>query len=395
MKKGWEVRPLGTVIVFAGGGTPSKGVARYWIGDIPWVSPKDVKLDVIYDSEDHVNLEAVENSATKLLPRDSILVVTRSGILARTVPIAIAGRDLTVNQDLKALLPSKKCDPKFLFYFLKAREANLLEKVTRGATVHRIATDDIRHLALPLPPLPEQKRIVEVLDKAFEGLAAAKANAEANLQNARELFESIKADALASHGAGSAEVQLADVATIESSLVDPRGAAYGDLPHVGAGNMISDSDEIIDVKTAKEEGLISGKYLFETGVVLYSKIRPYLRKVVRPEFRGLCSADVYPLVADKRMLDRDFLYHLLLGERFTQYAIKGSDRAGMPKVNREHLFGFRFRLPSVTVQKQVVEKIETAFAARARLEATWRNKSSDIDHLKQSLLQKAFAGELT
>ncbi len=106
MSKAWPTRTLGEVCQFRGGGTPSKSVERYWRGKIPWVSPKDMKFDVVSDSIDHVSEEAIENSATSLIPKDSVLMVVRSGILARTVPIAITGRALTINQDLKALCPN-------------------------------------------------------------------------------------------------------------------------------------------------------------------------------------------------------------------------------------------------------------------------------------------------
>ena len=116
-------------------------------------------------------------------------MVVRSGILARTVPIAIAGRDLTINQDLKALCPNRTIEPRFLYHYLDLKMDTLLSMVSRGATVHRLMTEQIRSLRLILPPLPEQQRIVGILDDAFDGIATAKANAENNLQNARALLQ--------------------------------------------------------------------------------------------------------------------------------------------------------------------------------------------------------------
>ena len=149
-----------------------------------------MKSDVVIDSQDKITSDAIEYSATKLIPEGSVLVVVRSGILARTVPVAIAGRDLTINQDLKAILPKKKLDARFLAYFLRASEANLLKFVTRGATVHRLTTDVLKTLPIPLPPLEEQRRIVAVLDDAFEGLNRVLVQIEANLSDARKLLRS-------------------------------------------------------------------------------------------------------------------------------------------------------------------------------------------------------------
>lgn len=119
--EGWVEKRLGEVCEFRGGGTPSKAVAKYWQGDIPWVSPKDMKSEVVFDSQDHVSSEAIENSATNLIPKNAVLMVVRSGILARIVPLAITARDLTINQDLKALCPTSAIDARFLYSLLKSK----------------------------------------------------------------------------------------------------------------------------------------------------------------------------------------------------------------------------------------------------------------------------------
>ncbi|WP_416915635.1 MAG: restriction endonuclease subunit S [Roseicyclus sp.] len=283
----------------------------------------------------------------------------------------------------------------FLFYYFEWDKDLIRMEQGAGATMVHVSKRSMEQRAVPLPPLAEQQRIVAVLDEAFEGLARARAHAEANLQNARELFEAIKSDILTEAQSVGTPVTLDDVTAIASSLVDPKEDEYADLPHLGAGNMITGSDELIDVKTAREEKLISGKYLFKGGTVLYSKIRPYLRKAARPDFDGLCSADVYPLTPKQDRLDRDFLFHLLLADDFTAYAIQGSDRAGMPKVNRRHLFAYTFSLPPLDAQRRAAAKIDDAKRKCDMLLSSVQRKLEDMEELRQSLLQKAFAGELT
>lgn len=196
MKAGWDVRPLGQLVEIVSGGTPSKSREDFWQGDVPWVSPKDMKFSTIIDSEDHISDAAIASSATRLVKAGALLVVVRSGILARAIPVAIAGRDLTINQDIKAILPSHILTPRYLAYFFECRERELLDKVTRGATVHKLDTPAMKSLLVPIPPLEEQERLVAILDEAFEGLDRARANAEANLQSAWELFESYREDCL-------------------------------------------------------------------------------------------------------------------------------------------------------------------------------------------------------
>ena len=86
----WPKKTISEICQIRGGGTPSKAVKRYWEGRIPWVSPKDMKSEIVADSIDHISMEAIENSAASMIPKGSVLIVVRSGILARIVPISIA-----------------------------------------------------------------------------------------------------------------------------------------------------------------------------------------------------------------------------------------------------------------------------------------------------------------
>jgi type I restriction enzyme, S subunit len=182
----WRQTQLDRLIKMVGGGTPSTQIPLFWNGDIPWVSPKDMSVREIYDSEDHITQEAVENSATQIVPAGSILVVVRSGILVRRIPIGIAQRPLAINQDIKALIPDRRfVDSKFLSYFLESKQQVLLTGcVKRGATVHSLQVDKLRKMPIQLPPISEQRRIAEILDQAD---ALRKKRTEADAKAARIL----------------------------------------------------------------------------------------------------------------------------------------------------------------------------------------------------------------
>ena len=287
--------------------------------------------------------------------------------------------------------------PDYLYYFLlQPSFRDLGQSVMTGAVGHkRVPKDFIENTVIPLPPIPEQKRIVAILDQAFADIEQARAKTEQNLLNARELFESYLQQVFSQRGEGWVECQMSDICEIKSKLVDPKEDVYLDFPHIGAGNIISITGKLIDVKTAREEGLISGKFVFDETMVLYSKIRPYLMKVCRPNFIGLCSADVYPLAPVAKILNRSYLFYLLLCKDFTDYAISGSGRAGMPKVNRTHLFSYPVRIPSIEVQSEYVAKIDMIAEQSQSLEKLYSSKLLKLDELKKSILQKAFSGELT
>jgi type I restriction enzyme S subunit len=153
------------VLQIIGGGTPSKKHQAFWSGTIPWVSPKDMKRWIIDDTEDHITSEAVDRSSAKLITQGAVLVVVRGMILARTWPVAIAGAALTVNQDMKALCPSNGLLPEYLGYALRGSEAEVLSRVETAAHgTKRLKTETLEAVEIPIPPAPEQRRIVDYLD---------------------------------------------------------------------------------------------------------------------------------------------------------------------------------------------------------------------------------------
>ncbi|WP_428032931.1 restriction endonuclease subunit S [Ancylobacter sp.] len=120
---------LGDVCEIKGGGTPSKSKPEFWNGDIPWVSPKDMKSWEIIDAIDKINSAAIKGSATSLIPADSILLVNRSGILNHTLPVGINRRPVAINQDLKALICNRRAHPDYIARLVKAAEPIILKWV--------------------------------------------------------------------------------------------------------------------------------------------------------------------------------------------------------------------------------------------------------------------------
>jgi|SRR5579864_1161951 len=181
------------------------------------------------------------------------------------------------------------------------------------------------------------------------------------------------------------KVRLGDVAHIASSLVDPREQPYRAMLHVGGANIESRTGKLIDLKTAAEEDLQSGKYVFDQSMILYSKIRPYLVKVAFPGFSGLCSADIYPLSVDSAHLDAEYLFYLLQSHEFTDYAIRGSNRAGMPKVNREHLFAYQAGLPDLNEQQRVVARVKECLRRVEEIEGLRKENAVDAVVLRSAV----------
>ena len=169
-----EIIHLRNAGTWSGGGTPSKSNPEYWDnGDIPWVSPKDMKTFELHDSQDKITAKAVEASPTKLVPAGSVLMVVRSGILAHTFPVAIARTAVTLNQDMKAITPKGGLSSEFLAYQLRAQESTILKSCTKsGTTVASVETKQLQSLPFWVPSAELQTRIVEELDKQLSRLEA-------------------------------------------------------------------------------------------------------------------------------------------------------------------------------------------------------------------------------
>lgn len=190
IQSGWTSVRLGDVGQWYGGGTPSKFEPRYWTkGTIPWVSPKDMKSLHIIDSEDHLSQSALDETNVREFPRGTVLLVIRSGILSRTLPVGVAEVSGTMNQDLKGVRPAKGIESMFLAYQLIGREREVLKKCSKhGTTVASIDTERLHDFEIRLAPPPEQRRIVAKIEELFSDLdagVAALKRVRANLKRYR------------------------------------------------------------------------------------------------------------------------------------------------------------------------------------------------------------------
>lgn len=399
MKHRWPFTRLGDLADLVTKGTTPTSIGHPFAQDgINFVKVESISTtgQFIEEKLSHITSECHSVLGRSQLEAGDILF-SIAGALGRTAFVTDDILPANTNQALAIIRLKRNAEllPQFV---AKALETGVvleqIEKFKGGVAQQNLSLAQVRDFQIALPPLAEQKRIVAILDEAFAGIATAKQNAEKNLENARAIFDSELNAIFTQKGDGWVEKRLSEVCAITSTLVDPRKKEFLDFIHVGAGNIESKTGILVDLKTVREEGLISGKFLFDESMVLYSKIRPYLMKVARPDFDGLCSADMYPLTPFSDEITRDYLFHLLLSKPFTDYAIQGSARAGMPKVNREHLFEYRLWLPAVEKQKELARRIDDLHEKTQRLASIYERKLAELDALKKSLLHHAFTGQL-
>lgn len=168
LASGWRLIPLKHLVNVMGGATPSKDREDYWNGDIPWISPKDMKADVITEVPDHVSEEAIKGSALQVIPEQAVLVVVRGMILARTVPVCRLAVQATINQDMKAMIARPtNIRGDYLQRMLQGFGDVMMSFVEEAAHgTKKLRSDALFNLKFPVPPLDVQRSIVAEYGKA-------------------------------------------------------------------------------------------------------------------------------------------------------------------------------------------------------------------------------------
>jgi type I restriction enzyme S subunit len=206
--KGWPTRPLSDLVEFQSGGTPSKARGEYWQGDVPWVSPKDMKRLALYDAIDHISDLVLAETSLKLVPAGSVLIVVRGMILAHTVPVAEARVPLTVNQDMKALISKGAVHSTYLLWMLQVCHDRLLAQVTTAAHgTKKLDTARLEEMPIPLPPASMQQAF-ETNVRRMEAIQEHQVNAAAKAEAA---FSALLARAFVAEGAGAAVREAEEV----------------------------------------------------------------------------------------------------------------------------------------------------------------------------------------
>ena len=182
----WKITELSNITRFVGGGTPSTSNQEYYNGTIPWVTPKDMKSLVINDTQDHITEEAIAQSSTKLIDPEHVLMVVRSGILKKHLPLAINSVPVAINQDMKALYHSVDIDPYYLLFHLITLTKEILQTV-RATTADNLSSDVLKATKIMVPPLANQKRFSLMAKRVI----TLQHNQEVSTMGISQLFESL------------------------------------------------------------------------------------------------------------------------------------------------------------------------------------------------------------
>lgn len=243
----------------------------------------------------------------------------------------------------------------YLYYFME-EYVKELRKLSIGGVIKYIKLCNLTDALIEIPSIPEQEEIVKV----FRKVASIKDMYKNQLEKLDELikarFVELFGD-LKTNPKSWKVVPFSDFAEIDGNMTTDY-EKYADYPHIGIDSIEKGTGELKGYRTVREDGIISGKYIFTPQHIIYSKIRPNLNKVALPSFNGLCSADAYPILPNSQNCNRIFLATAMRSEYFLEYILQFSSRTNLPKVNRKEISGFHMPLPPLELQNQFAVFVE-------------------------------------
>lgn len=297
------------------------------------------------------------------------------------------------------VLKSEHINMKYLLYNLNFRWKDYNEDKQFGSATNYIKLGNITEFEIPIPPLAEQERIVNRIESLFDKVERV----VELVDEARDGFEKRRAAILERAFSGqltkkwreenSLEINIEikafkDIATVKSNLVKPQ--EYMSHPHIAPDNIEKKTGRLLEYRTIEEDNVKSAKHKFYPNQILYSKIRPYLSKVVLVDFEGLCSADMYPIETE---LETRYLYWYMLSQKFLDYASNCGSRSVLPKINQKELSKIPVPVVSIEEQKEIVKIIDKLIESENSIEEI-SDISETMEIIKKSILAKAFRGEL-
>jgi type I restriction enzyme S subunit len=457
LPEGWCWVPLGELGTWTGGGTPSKANLSFWTnGDVPWVSPKDMKVAVIGDTEDKVTAEAVEGSSAKYVAQGSVLMVMRSGILKHSFPVAITDRIVTLNQDLRALTPHSGVCPKFVALYLALAANRVLHDCSKdGTTVDSIEVAALERLLIPLGPVAEQRRIVARVDALFaeitEGEAALAAvrkgldtfrrallkaavtgeltrdwrqeqkELHASAETGQDLLIRIAKDRAAKAPKGRARRSGGSVfstctlpelpggwawTTLEEIGDPTRSSSYGVLqpgPHVADGIPMVRVQDINFGTVALDEikrisHAIERRYKrtrLQGGELLITLVGSIGRTAVASlELKGANTARAVGVVPLSSAVDAKWVELWLRSPAKQNELVSQAHEVARKTLNLEDVRRATVALPPPAESAEILRRVSDALAANADALLVLDAEAADAARLKQSILKAAFEGRL-
>ena len=379
MKEGWALKSVKDVALVIAGQSPE---GRYYNADKVGLPFYQGKKEF---GEKNIKPSGVWTSViTKTAIAGDILMSVRAPV----GPVNVSVEEICIGRGLAAIRQKDNVIHDFLYYFFKYYEGNI--KGNTGAVFDSINKAQIENIPFLIPPIPEQQRIVSIIDEAFEAIDKAIENTQKNLQNAKELFESYLNSVFENGGEGWAIHKLGEVASfsqgiqvgLEHQLTEPQ---QGYVRFIRIVDYTQNTDDIRYVPNPGQKYFVN-----EDDIVMVRYGTPGL---IGRGKAGVIANNLFKITIQREDLLNDFL-SLCLSQKHIQTFLSTQGSATMPALNFGQLKNVMIIFPSLKDQHNIVQQLDALQSKIQTLEATYQQKFRDLEELKKSVLNKAFAGEL-
>ncbi|HEB7538785.1 TPA: restriction endonuclease subunit S [Campylobacter coli] len=402
LPQGWEVKKLGNIAEISSGGTPSRNKKEYWDnGTIPWVKIKDIKEKFISTTEEFITEDGLKNSSAKLFKKGTLLY----SIFATLGEVAILDIDATTNQAIAGInIKENNINSLYLMYFLRSIKDEICNK-GRGVAQNNLNLSILKQIEIPLPPLKEQERIVGILDESFAKIDESIKILEQDLLNLDELMQSALQKAFN---------PLKDNAKENYKL--PQGWEWKSLGEIGEiitgttpsknnpnfyGNEYplfkpSDLNGDMIIKYASDNlsklGFDNARNL-PKDTILVVCIGASIGKVGVSGVNGSCNQQINAIIPNSAFTSK-YLFFVCLSNYFQTILKKNASQTTLPIINKTEFSKLQIPLPPLKEQEQIASHLDELSSHVKNLKQNYQAQIKDLQELKNSLLDKAFKGNL-
>ena len=378
MKSKWVTRPLGELVQFTSGGTPSKKKTDYWIGNIPWISAKTLKSERISTSDLFISEDGL-NAGSKLAPRGSILLLIRGCGLFNGIPVGLVEREVAFNQDIKCLDSCSEVENKFIFYWLISQQKYLMAKVgVTGIGAGKFDLDFLQKLKVPVPSEQERTKIIAIGDALSDKIELNRKINENLERQAQAIFQLWFTDKKEANGCLAGICQYSkEKVTVSSLDLESYYSTENMLP--GKAGATQAANLPTTAQTTK----------CNVGDILVSNIRPYFKKIVYCHADCGCSTDVLCFAPKKQELSA-YLFFLLYADSFFDFMVAGSKGTKMPRGDKQQIMMYPVYVPS---DEELAGFNDIAQPMLKQIQLN-REENKRLIALRDTLLPKLMAGEV-
>lgn len=406
LPKGWEIKKLSEIGKVFNGNSINEKVKKDKYTNIneglPFIATKDVGFDSEIDYENDVRIPFHEKNQFKIAPSRTPLICAEGGSAGRK--IGFTNQDVCFGNKLFALVPNKNVDSKFVFYyyFTSSFQKHFLTEM--AGIIGGVSMNKFKEIEIPFPPLPEQQHIVSILDEAFTAIAKAKANAEQNLKNAKELFDSYLQGVFEEKGDDWEEVTLSELFDVKHGFAF-QGEYFtqeGEYVLLTPGNFFEEGGYRDRGEKQKYfVGEIPSDFILKKGDLLVAMTEQAAgllgSPILVPESDKFLHNQRLGLIIPKQNveIDNEFFFHVFNLKRVRKDIHDSGTGVKVRHTSPTKIGQVKISYPkSIKEQQTIIRKLDALRAETQKLEALYQKKIADLEELKKSILQKAFSGEL-